>query len=66
LAWCETDLVDYFKNYREMAAPFQGIDDGLVGKIWPTLPRKDRGVAAQANGRLMPKNKTTLASSTED
>jgi hypothetical protein len=49
-----------------MVAPFQGIDDGLGGKNWPTLPRKDHDAAAQANGWLIPKNKTILASSTED
>jgi hypothetical protein len=49
-----------------MTTPFQGIDDGLGGKIWPTLSHKDPGAATQANGWLLPKNKTTLASSTED
>jgi hypothetical protein len=42
--------VDHIKNYREMTAPFQGIDDGLGGKIWPTLSRKDPSAATQANG----------------
>jgi hypothetical protein len=45
-----------------MVASFQGIDDGLDGKFWTTLPCKDPGAATQAAGWLMPKSKSNLAS----
>jgi hypothetical protein len=31
------------------------------GKVWPKLPRKDPGAAAQADGWLIPKSKTGSA-----
>jgi hypothetical protein len=58
-------LVDHIKNYKELAAPFQEIDDGLGGKFWPKLLRKDPDATTQADGWLIPKNKTTPASSTK-
>jgi hypothetical protein len=30
--------VEHLKNYREMAEPFEGIDDGLGRKFFPSLP----------------------------
>lgn len=35
------DMVEYLKNCKEMADPFQGIDDGLGGKFLPTNPSKN-------------------------
>jgi hypothetical protein len=31
-------MVDHLKDYKKMGDPFQGIDDGLGGKILPSLP----------------------------
>jgi hypothetical protein len=31
-------VVDHLKDYKKMGDPFQGFDDGLGGKILPSLP----------------------------
>jgi hypothetical protein len=31
-------VVDHLKDYKKMGDPFQGIEDGLDGKILPSLP----------------------------
>jgi hypothetical protein len=49
-------MMGLVEKFGQMAAPFQGIDDGLGGKIWPILSRKGPGASTQANGWLMPKN----------
>jgi hypothetical protein len=59
-------MMGLVEKIGQMAAPFQGIDDGLAGKIWPTLSRKGPGASTQANGWMMPKKRQTLASSPED
>jgi hypothetical protein len=49
-----------------MADPFQGIDDGLGGKLWPTLPQKFAGASAHADGWMIPQDKLKLEATEAD
>jgi hypothetical protein len=52
--------VDHIENYQKVMAPFQGTDDKLGGKLWPTLPRKNPSSTALARRWLMLKRKSEL------
>jgi hypothetical protein len=49
-------MVDHLTDYKKMGDPFQGIDDGLGGKILPSLPLsgkknpRDQGLSDAISG----------------
>jgi hypothetical protein len=46
--------VDNLKAYQKMGDPFQGIDDGLGGKVLPALPKLGEGASGDRRQLIWP------------